>query len=163
MRISRRTGFHASFCGLPKSFPRRGTPRISRCGRIPPRSVPRAGLSCRLPRRGTPQNPRSTAMRILCRASARASNELALQKAVLSRGTETRRPRFMRGLRSKNRAGKRGARTRGQIAIVPAYTAGGCPEVHGRSRALAHVLALEDCDHSCSYHHIDICCGPYYY
>src|SRR5208337_313429 len=28
--------------------------------------------------------------------------------------------------------------------------------------ALAHVLALEDCDHN-SYHHIDICRGPYYY
>ncbi len=135
--------------GIAMRNPRGIAMRILRCGapRILGRGAPCTSLPRRLPGR----------------ASFRAAYELTLQKAVLSGRMKKRYPRFCRDLRRKNCAGERGSRSRGRVDTAPAHTVGGCSHVHGRSRALAHVLALEDCDHSCSYHHIDICCGPYYY
>ena len=105
---------------------------------------------------------RRTVALISSRPSAGAFYELALQEAVLCGGTRNRHMRFPGSLRGKNRSRQGGRCVPGEVDSAPAHTSRRCPQMHGESRSLAHVLALEDCDHN-SYHHIDICRGPYYY
>ena len=74
--------------------------------------------------------------------------------------TDRLRSRAGSSARSTRRVGSRGARGRSLLLQRTPFER--ARAATGGSGALADVLALEDGDHSHSYHHIDICGPPYY-
>ena len=122
-----------------------------------------AGLPGRSSLRDASQNPPAVPAALTSiRRFAGAPYELARRKLCSpgARGTGARE--LPGSLRGKNCAGKGARSVPREVESAPAHTTRRFPLNRRRSRALADVLALEDCDHN-SYHHIDICRGPYYY